>query len=309
MQLYPLLMAPYFRSGEETPWGGTMLRDAFLKDAPEDRTGESLEISALPGKESTVANGVHAGKTLSAMISCWGESLTGNTGHGEFPLLLKLLDAAQTLSVQVHPGDDYALVHEQKLGKSEAWIVLNAEPGAKLAYGIDPKGEALSDILAQGRLEEVLNWVEARPGDVYYIPNGTVHALGAGIQVYELQQSSDATYRFWDWNRPGADGRPRPLHWDKACRCARPELSLSPLRGQSRLQTDYFTLEKIKAVGGSAALPDRKGFRYVTLLSGAGALRHGTGSLPVRAGDTFFIPAGIEALTLEGTCEAAIASE
>ena len=311
MTLYPLLMAPHFRSGEETPWGGSMLRDAFMKEAP-DQTGESLEISALPERESMVRNGAHAGKSLSRMIELWGEQLTGLPAGSDFPLLLKLIDAKDTLSVQVHPDDAYAGANEGgKLGKTEAWIVLNCDEGARLAYGVDTHGKPLQEVVDGGaaEIEAALNWVDVRPGDVYYIPSGMVHAIGAGIVLYEIQQSSDVTYRFWDWNKPGADGRPRPLHWDKACRCARPELSLSPLRGQSRLQTDYFTLEKIKAVGGSAALPDRKGFRYVTLLSGAGALRHGTGSLPVRAGDTFFIPAGIEALTLEGTCEAAIASE
>lgn len=315
MQLYPLLMAPYFRSGEETPWGGTMLRDAFLKDAPEDRTGESLEISALPGKESTVANGVHAGKTLSAMISCWGESLTGNTGHGEFPLLLKLLDAAQTLSVQVHPGDDYALVHEQKLGKSEAWIVLNAEPGAKLAYGIDPKGEALSDILAQGRLEEVLNWVEARPGDVYYIPSGMIHALGGGIQVYEIQQSSDATYRLWDWGRTGKDGKPRELHTQKALDVTRLDLRLDRIEGATVLckggsrtyyvSDEHFELCRLN-VSGSMPLPEGR-MLFLTPTAPC-ILTWEEGTLPLQPFDSVLIPAAMGGVRIEGTLKAFLSS-
>ena len=107
MTLYPLLMAPHFRSGEETPWGGSMLRDAFMKEAP-DQTGESLEISALPERESMVRNGAHAGKSLSRMIDLWGEDLTGLPAGSDFPLLLKLIDAKDTLSVQVHPDDAYA---------------------------------------------------------------------------------------------------------------------------------------------------------------------------------------------------------
>ena len=136
MNEYPLLMSPFFRHGAETPWGGSMLRDAFMKDAPDDQTGESLEVSALPGRESVVRNGVHAGKTLARMAEIWGENLTGKT-NGAFPLLLKLLDAREALSVQVHPTDDYALKHEGKLGKTEAWVILGAEPGAKIAYGLD----------------------------------------------------------------------------------------------------------------------------------------------------------------------------
>ena len=165
MNIYPLLMAPYFRHGEETPWGGSMLRDAFMKDAPDDRTGESLEISALSNRESMVRNGLHAGKTLRRMIELWGEELTGPM-DGEFPLLLKLLDAQQTLSVQVHPGDDYAMAHDGKLGKSEAWVVLNCDPGAKIAYGLDTHGEDLRAIVESGRLEDALHWETVRPGDV-----------------------------------------------------------------------------------------------------------------------------------------------
>ena len=161
--LYPLLMAPYFRHGNDTPWGGHMLRDAFMKDAPEDVTGEALEISALPGHESMVANGAHAGKPLGRMVELWGEALTGSI-RGEFPLLLKLLDAQQPLSVQVHPGDDYAATHEGKLGKSEAWVILNAEPGSRIVYGLDTRGEDLRTIVEEGRLDD-----EYRLNDEYDI--------------------------------------------------------------------------------------------------------------------------------------------
>lgn len=119
--MYPLLMAPYFRHGSETPWGGSMLRDVFLKDAPDDQTGESLEVSALEGRESLVLNGPQAGRTLGSMIRLWGKELTGEI-EGTFPLLIKLLDARELLSVQVHPDDAYAAANEGgKLGKTEAW--------------------------------------------------------------------------------------------------------------------------------------------------------------------------------------------
>ena len=133
MELYPLVMEPYFRHGGETPWGGSMLRDAFGKSAP-DLTGESLEISALPGMESIVRNGPHAGKTLPAMIALWGERLTG-ANFEKFPLLLKLLDVEDRLSVQVHPDDAYA-ASEGRLGKTEAWIILNCDPDVKIVYGL-----------------------------------------------------------------------------------------------------------------------------------------------------------------------------
>lgn len=213
--MYPLVMVPYFRHGNETPWGGTMLRDFFMKDAPEDLAGEALEVSALEGRESLILNGPHAGKTFPAMVRLWGKELVGDA-EGEFPLLIKILDAKGLLSVQVHPGDDYALKNEGKLGKSEAWVVLNCEEGAKIAYGVTPGEKDLRAVVKAGELESVLHWVPVRPGDVFYIPAGTVHALGGGIQCYEVQQSSDVTYRFWDWGRVGKDGKPRELHTEKA---------------------------------------------------------------------------------------------
>lgn len=213
MDLYPLLMAPSFRHGAETPWGGHMLRDAMMKDAPADATGESLEVSVLPGHESTVANGAHAGQTLTHMVELWGEKLTGRS-EGDFPLLLKILDPVTPLSVQVHPDDAYAQAHENRpCGKTEAWIVLNAEPGSRIVYGVDTKGESLEKIVQEGRIEECLRWQNVRPGDVYYIPSGMIHTLGEGVLVYEIQESCDLTYRFWDWDRVDEQGNRRELRW------------------------------------------------------------------------------------------------
>ena len=215
MELYPLVMEPSYRSGQETPWGGHSLRDKYRKKTPDEKTGESLEISALPGHESRVANGAFRGKTLQEVFLLWKDELTG-CREERFPLLLKLLDARQCLSVQVHPDDAYAQRNEGKTGKSEAWYILDADPGAKLVYGLDTHGEGLRSIIDSGRLETALHWVSARPGDVFYIPGGTIHALGPGIQCYEIQQSSDVTYRLWDWGRTGQDGKPRELHTEKA---------------------------------------------------------------------------------------------
>ena len=222
MEMYPLIMEPSYRCGQSTPWGGSALKEKFGKTTPDDITGESLEISALPGHESRVANGAYRGRTLREIFDLWGAGLTGDC-EAEFPLMLKLLDARQPLSVQVHPDDVYAMKHEGKLGKSEAWYILDADPGARIVYGIDSRGETLRDIVASGRLEECLHWVEVHPGDVFYIPSGTIHALGGGIRCYEIQQSSDVTYRFWDWGRVGKDGRPRELHTARALDVSRPE--------------------------------------------------------------------------------------
>ena len=215
MNVYPLIMTPSFRHGSETPWGGHALKELFGKDSPEDITGESLEVSALPGLESRVANGELAGITLRDLLPLWGKRLTGSDEDG-FPLLLKFLDTRQPLSVQVHPDDAYALSHEGKPGKSEAWYILDAAPGAQLVYGIDTHGESLRSVLDEGKLESSLCRTEVHAGDVFYIPAGTVHALGSGIRCYEIQQASDLTYRLWDWGRIGKDGKPRQLHIEQA---------------------------------------------------------------------------------------------
>jgi len=314
MSVYPLLMAPYFRSGEETPWGGSMLRDAFMKDAPEDRTGESLEVSALPGRESVVRNGIHAGKTFSRMVELWGEELTG-AYEGQFPLLLKLLDAAEMLSVQVHPGDAYATEHEGKLGKSEAWVVLNADPGAKIAYGLDVGGEDLRTIVEEGRLESALHWQTVRPGDVYYIPNGMVHALGGGIQVYEIQQSSDATYRFWDWNRVGKNGQPRELHTEKALDVSDSALKLSRIEGTTALcrggsRTYYISDEHFELcrLNLSGKMPLESGrMRFLTPMSPC-VLRWDNEALELAPFDTVVIPAAMENAVLEGASKVLMSS-
>ena len=193
--VYPLVMKPSFRSGQCTPWGGRALKEKYGKNTPEEITGESLEISALPGHESLVTNGEYRGRSLHEVFDLWGDRLTGRQ-EKTFPLMLKLLDAQQCLSVQVHPDDAYARDHEGKAGKSEAWYILDAAPGARLVYGIDAHGEALRAIVENGELEKYLHWVEVHPGDVFHIPSGTIHALGPGIQCYEIQQSSDVTYRF-----------------------------------------------------------------------------------------------------------------
>ena len=215
MHIYPLVMEPSYRHGPETPWGGHALHDAFNKKTPDAKTGESLEVSTLPSHESHILNGEYRGKTLQDVFRLWKDKLTGKK-EDRFPLMLKLLDAQQCLSVQVHPDDRYALAHEGKLGKSEAWYILNAMPGAKLVYGVDTHGEDLRSVLDSGRLEECLHWVSVHPGDVFYIPSGTIHALGPGIQCYEIQESSDVTYRLWDWGRTGKDGKPRQLHTKQA---------------------------------------------------------------------------------------------
>jgi len=306
MDFYPLIMEPSYRSGRETPWGGHTLREKFYKEIPDETTGESLEISALPGRESRVANGGCKGKTLQEVFRLWGDKLTGKK-DGRFPLLLKLLDAQQPLSVQVHPGDEYALAHEGKQGKSEAWYILDAAPGAKIVYGVDTRGEGLDAIVESGRLETCLHWVPVRPGDVFYIPSGTIHALGPGIQCYEIQQSSDVTYRFWDWGRLGKDGRPRELHTAQALAVSNPEElpgreepERQPLDGGTKtllVDDPHFQLYAVDS-DGSVTLEEEK-MQFLTPMM-ACTVRWDRCVLSVEPYQTVLVPACIRSVTVSG---------
>ncbi len=307
MNLYPLLMSPYFRHGEQTPWGGDRLEALFGKEAPDDRTGESLEVSALAGMNSVVANGQHKGKSLSEMIARWGERLTGKK-FDEFPLLLKLLDAKEMLSVQVHPGDEYAKQHEGKLGKTEAWVVLECKEDAKLVYGVNVHDQRqLRQRVEEGDLENALRWIAVEPGDVLYIPHGMVHALGGGIVVYEIQQSSDVTYRFWDWGRVGADGQPRALHTDQALDVTRAELKMEKQDGvavecEGGVQTVYIADENFELwrynVAGHMPLESGR-MTMLTALEPVKLLWQ-EGELCLTSGDSVLLPAELEGVALEG---------
>ena len=299
-------MAPCFRYGESTPWGGDNLRLLFGKDAPEDRVGESLEVSALKDLESVILNGEYAGKSFAEALEADYEGITG-TSRKPFPLLLKLLDARETLSVQVHPGDDYARENDGKLGKTEAWMVLSAEPGSRIAYGMKKTEKPLAEIVAEGRFEEALSWVEPRPGEVYYIPHGCVHALGGGVMVYEIQQSSDATYRFWDWGRVGKDGKPRQLHTQKALDVTRTELDLGKVPGATVLceggsRTHYvcdenFALMRLNVCG---KMPLKfKYMAFITPMAPCTVSWEG-GSMELNAFETAVIPANCKTACVEG---------
>lgn len=291
-----MMMRPAYRHGTETPWGGEGLRELFCKAIPDDLTGESLEVSALPGLESTVENGELKGRTLKEVYDTYRGRLTGLPDDAGFPLLVKLLDAREMLSVQVHPGDAYAGRRHGKLGKTEAWVILDAPSGAKLVLGLK-EGTDLAAAVQSGTLEETLAWLPVEPGDVLYIPHGLVHALGGGIRVYEIQQSSDVTYRLWDWNRTGPDGKKRALHMEDALAVARP-LPGGKLPGVSRTvpggrETVYicdgnFELWRLD-VSGRLSLPEGQ-MRLVTAL-GRGVLGWNGGTLAFAAGDTLVVPA------------------
>ena len=303
MKMQPMEMLPAYRFGAQTPWGGDGLKKIFGKDIPDQRTGESLEVSAIPGLESRTPDG----KTLTRWIEEKGAALTGTAVTRPFPLLLKLLDARDTLSVQVHPDDAYAARVEGKLGKTEAWVILHAEEGAKLVYGVR-QGTTREVLEAASRagaaVENVLRRVNVHAGEVYYIPAGLVHALGRGIVLYEIQQSSDVTYRFYDWERRDQDGNKRALHIDKALDVV--DLSLQPEAAQpvplgegrqQLLHEKYFSLQRWQNTRATL-IADPRMFRILTAV-GRTHIAWPDGEMELLPGRTALLPADGYDLTIE----------
>ena len=309
MALKPIVMTPAYRYGAQTPWGGDSFRTMYGQDIPDERTGEALVFSALPGLNSRDASG----RTLTELIGEYGEALLGTEIRGPVPLLLKLIDARQDLSVQVHPDDGYAARVEHKLGKTEAWIILRAEPGARLVYGIRPGygTETLRSLCERGAaVEEALNTVYVQAGDVVYIPAGMVHAIGAGIVLYEIQQSSDVTYRFYDWDRKDEMGRGRELHIQKALDVTRPDIMPNLIRPrllhadrhgklERVLYSTYFAVDGYSSCVDMPLSTDRRRFGILTALEDGSMLVDGE-FIPLKAGQTAMIPADAVPVALMG---------
>lgn len=326
-ELYPLRFRPILR---HYLWGGRRLAELLNKDLGEFATAaESWEICARGEDQSVVLHGPLAGFTLADLISRYSEALVGNEFAGRrFPFLLKFLDAAEPLSVQVHPDDATAArADPPDSGKTEAWVVVSAAAGSTIYAGLKPGVDrtALNKALDAGCVHELLHSFRPQRGDCIVIPAGTVHALGPGLVVYELQQSSDITYRLFDWCRLGPDGRPRPLHIEQALevidfsRGPIAPIRLTPIsdgRRQRLAQCPYFTLDRISAeFGQTVALGGDMRMHLIAVISGAAQSSEIPGPSPLKAGDTFLIPAvvgpialiagadGMEILDAYGPCD------
>ena len=219
--LYPLLFEPNFR---EVVWGGGRLLEWKGLPPADVPIGESWEVCSLPERESVISNGPYAGRKLNDFTDEMGEKVLGRAVVKQYgrqlPLLVKLIDAHQDLSIQVHPNDEMAMRYHGKKGKTEMWYVIDAEPGSSVLVGFKKKITPLEYGLRvmDGTICDVLARYEVKPGDVFYIPFGRVHAICGGILLAEVQQSSDITYRIFDYDRPGIDGRPRELHTEMAAK-------------------------------------------------------------------------------------------
>ena len=288
-------------------WGGTKLRDVYGKQCDFDTIAESWELSAHPAGNCVVASGRHKGLSFSKYLETVGKGVLGwkCAPLQSFPLLIKFIDAKQNLSVQVHPNDDYALENENEYGKNEMWYVIDAEPGAGLFVGFnrDVDRAEVERRVEDNTILDIMNFYPTHPGDVFFIPSGTVHAIGAGNLICEIQQSSNSTYRLYDYGRVDKFGNPRELHLQKALdvldyRKYEP-VELEETDGQIRCK--YFEVEILEVDGEKKALVTDDSFHSLSCIRGIGTIELNGTSTQVKMGDTFFIPATNETLSFEGS--------
>ena len=305
-------------------WGGDKLVAFKGLPACDEPIGESWELSAVPGHESVVKGGEEDGLTLSQLVQRYGADLVGEDVYrrygDSFPLLIKLIDAKRDLSIQVHPDDAMAQRRHGSFGKNEMWYILDADEGATIATGfkrpITPK--EFDRHLAEGTILDVVNRDASHPGDVFYIPAGMIHAIGAGNLLAEVQQSSDITYRVWDYNRRDADGNLRELHTSQASEAldynaldgqvAPPEPSL--IGSTELLTTRYFSLTHyIVDKGLRIEIPQSHSFLALTCIQGESLIEaEGLPSSAIKQGETVLIPACAHWVVFTGSARLLVTS-
>ena len=314
--LYPLRFTPLLR---RYLWGGRRLESVLGKSLPPGNDyAESWEIVDHGDDQSVVANGPLQGEALAALVRSRGKELLGkHHPQSRFPLLFKFLDAQRKLSVQVHPNDaQAALLDPPDLGKTEAWLILHAEPDAVIFAGLK-RGfdrEALAREINRGTTELCLHRIEPKSGDCIFIPAGTVHALGEGLVVAEIQQASDTTFRLFDWNRVGADGKPRPLHIEQALDVIDYQTGPIALQtpqstgtdGASRLVAcDKFVLDRRNLAAPQIVGGDDR-FHILAVVAGQVDIEGDPSGRPLLCGETALLPAACEQCTVTAAKDAII---
>ena len=302
----PMFLKPVF---QEKIWGGSRLRSVFGFDIPNDKIGEDWAISAHPHGVSVVENGEYQGQKLDELWQNHKE-LFGNPTEPVFPLLIKILDAEDELSVQVHPDDAYGMKHEGELGKTECWYIIDAEPGAEIIYGHHAKTrEELAEMIQEGRWDDLLKKVPVKKGDFFYVPSGTIHAIGKGIMILETQQSSDTTYRVYDYDRKDANGNTRELHIQQSIDVTTvpaitPQIQMKEVRkGNSSivtyLETEFFNVYEWD-ITGITSFKTQAPYTLATVIDGAGELVVNEKIYPLTKGASFILPNDVTEWTVQG---------
>lgn len=299
-----LVLEPVFK---EKLWGGTKLKELFGYELKSDQVGEAWLISAHKNGQSKVINGAYKGQTLSDLYEKHRDLFDNYKGL-EFPLLTKIIDANDVLSVQVHPDDAYAKVHANDLGKTECWYILDANPGAQIILGHHaPTKEVFINQIKNNEWNKLLRYVNVKPGDFIYVPAGTLHAIGKGIVILETMQSSDTTYRVYDFDRQEKDGSYRTLHIKESI-----DVSMIPHKDSvlhEKIQTfgankitefisnEFFTVQKWSIKNDFEI--DNKGFKLFSVISGSGVVN----GVSVNKGLGFIASSYCKKLTIQGDLE------
>ena len=317
--LYPLVFHPRFK---ERVWGGRELETLYGKKLPPGKPiGESWEISDRPGDESVVANGKLAGKTLRELMEQYPREILGDakpaTGN-RFPILCKILDAREKLSLQVHPPAHKAAELKGE-PKTEMWYIADAAPGAELYVGLKcgiTRAE-FEKRIADGTVTECFHRVPVRAGDTMFLPSGRVHAIGAGLVIFEIQQNSDTTYRVFDWHRVGLDGKPRELHVEQSLASIdfadfEPHLVMEKFAGDGKYRSrqlvrhDLFEVDSIEMMEGTRAALPKKKLQILTVTRGKIEVQSGTDTVILDAGHFCLIPAALENVEMNAKLDATL---
>ena len=319
MKFYPLRLR-YFP--KTALWGGDTLKTAWSKPCDFDKLAETWELTVRPEATNIILGGALDGHTLGELLEAHPEALGTTDTGGLFPLLIKFIDARDRLSVQVHPDDDYARDVENDRGKTEMWYIVDAAEDAEIIYGLAEgmDNAAFRRAFAEGRVLEAVNRVKVQPGETYFIPSGLVHAIGDGCLIGEIQQNSDLTYRVYDYDRRGADGKLRELHVDRAMDVIRPfsEDEIRAIRfsrapryemGECLAACPYFEVHRVTLAGDALALEvPKESFFHLLSVDGEGNLTHDGVDYPLTRGDSLFLPAGLGSCTVSGNLTLLISS-
>ena len=310
-QFYPLTFTPIMK---ERIWGGTKLADYLHKSIPYAQTGESWELSTVPGDVSVVANGPLCGTSLQALLDQFPAELLGSKVHAQFgnqfPLLFKFLDAREDLSIQVHPNDQLAASRHNSFGKTEMWYVMQADPGARLLVGFkeNSSAEEYVQALAEKNILSLLDAFPVQKGEVFFLETGTVHAIGAGCLIAEIQQTSDITYRLFDFDRVDAQGNTRELHIDLALDAinyqkvqAKQSYTAQVNAATNLVDCPYFTTNQIDLHDQLTMHKSGASFTVYMCTEGAFAIEYQGEKFAFELGATVLVPAAMQNYSLHGS--------
>jgi len=315
--MQPLILIPPIK---DYIWGGTKLREEFGKESSLERLAESWELSCHKDGMSVIGNGSYAGRTLNEFLAENPQALGKNCERfDDFPVLIKLIDACDNLSVQVHPDNEYALRVEGEYGKTEMWYIVDCDENAELIYGFKEEisRDEFKKAIQENTLLEKVNRVKVHKGDVFFIKSGTLHAIGKGILIAEIQQNSNTTYRVYDYGRVGADGKPRDLHIDKALdvtelKPAQKQRVFAPVKLEGEFagtvvtilaDCDYFLTAKVELNDSCYEVDaDERSFSHLLVVDGCGELDCFGEKIVLSKGSSIFFPAGSGKFKIKGKC-------